>query len=406
MTHATTPWWRIPAPLPTLILINLTAHLALSGGRLSGSLYTLRSGPGELWAGVFMGLFAFVPLCTSLRSGRWIDRVGPRRVTQRGALLVFAGAWLPAIWLSVPTLFVMALLVGIGYNLVSMAGLHAAASAGDPASSRQRLANFGWLGLGFATSATLGPVLAGVLIDAFGFRAALLVTAGFTVMHPAAGLHPPGPSAARIRSRRRRPSAPALAVRGLFDLLRRPKLRRLLLVGLTISASWDLFMIMLPVVGTRLGFSASVVGSISSAFALGIFISRALTPSLAVRFAEWHNVRASLVGIVAVFVLLPLVHAQAVFIALALLLGLSIGMSQPNMLSLLHAAAPRARGGEALGLRYFMGNCSAVLMPLLFGSVIGVFGVLPIFWLNASVAGAGLLTAQQAVRRVHIGRAR
>ena len=67
----------------------------------------------------------------------------------------------------------MALLVGIGYNLVSMAGLHAA----TPGSSRQRLANFGWLGLAFAASATAGPGLGG-LIDAFGLRAALLMTAG------------------------------------------------------------------------------------------------------------------------------------------------------------------------------------------------------------------------------------
>lgn len=391
-------WWRIPAPLPTLILVNLSAHLALSGGRLSGSLYTLHTGAGELWAGVFMGLFAFIPLCTSLKSGRWIDRVGPRKVTQRGTLLVVAGAWLPALWLSVPTLFVMALLVGIGYNLVSMAGLHAAASAGDPGSSRQRLANFGWLGLGFATSATLGPALAGMLIDAFGFRAALQVTASCTFVtlllvftRLGQALPEPHPLCA--------PGRAAVAVRGLFDLLRRPRLRRLLLVGLALSASWDLFMIMLPVVGTRLGFSASLVGTISSAFALGIFISRALTPTLAVRFPEWHNVRASLLGVVVAFVLLPLAREPAVFIAMALLLGVAIGLSQPNILSLLHAATPRARSGEALGLRYFLGNCSSVLMPLFFGSAIGVVGVLPIFWLNATVAGAGLVSAQQAARR-------
>jgi MFS family permease len=391
-------WWRIPAPLPTLIVVNLSAHLALSGGRLSGSLYTLRSGAGELWAGVFMGLFAFIPLCTSLRSGRWIDRVGPRKVTQRGALLVVAGAWLPAVWLSVPSLFAMALLVGIGYNLVSMAGLHAAAAAGDPASGRQRLANFGWLGLGFATSATLGPGLAGMLIDAYGFRVALQASASCTLLtmllvftRLGQPLPDPQPHAGTART--------SAAMRGLFDLLRRPRLRRLLLVGLAISASWDLFMIMLPVVGTRLGFSAALVGTISSAFALGIFISRALTPTLAVRFPEWQNVRASLLGVVVAFVLLPLAHAPSVFIATALLLGVSIGLSQPNILSLLHSATPRARSGEALGLRYFLGNCSSVLMPLFFGSAIGIVGVLPIFWLNATVAGAGLVSAQQAARR-------
>ncbi len=393
-------WWQIPSPLPTLILVNLTAHLALSGGRLSGSLFTLRSGAGEVWTGVFMGLFAVVPLCSSLHVGRWIDRVGAARVLRRGTLLVLAGAWLPVLKLSIPTLFMMALLLGIGYNLVSMAGLHTAATLGDTGSSRQRLANYGWLGLGFSSSATLGPSIAGVLIDRHGFHVALFCMACCTLVAVAlvfTRLGQPLPTVAR-RAYAGDPTTIS-APTGWFDLMRLPSLRRLLLVAVTVSSSWDLFVVMLPVVGTRLGFSASIIGSISSAFALGVFFSRALTPWLGARFAEWHTVRASLSGIVILFLLLPWAHTPAPFIALAFLLGASIGLSQPNILSLLHAATPDTRTGEALGLRYFIGNCSSVLMPFAFGLTVGVVGVLPILWSSAAISMAGLVGANRAARQ-------
>jgi MFS family permease len=332
--------------------------------------------------------------------GRWIDRVGAARVLRRGTLLVLAGAWLPVLKLSIPTLFMMALLLGIGYNLVSMAGLHTAATLGDSGSSRQRLANYGWLGLGFSSSATLGPSIAGVLIDRHGFHVALFCMACCTLVAVAlvfTRLGQPLPTLAR-RAHAGDPTTIS-APTGWFDLMRLPSLRRLLLVAVTVSSSWDLFVVMLPVVGTRLGFSASIIGSISSAFALGVFFSRALTPWLGARFAEWHTVRASLSGIVILFLLLPWAHTPAPFIAISFLLGASIGLSQPNILSLLHAATPDTRTGEALGLRYFIGNCSSVLMPFAFGLTVGVVGVLPILWSSAAISMAGLVGANRAARQ-------
>lgn len=403
MTVSSSPWWRVPAPIPTLIFINLTAHLAMSGGRLTGALFTLKSGAGEMWAGAFMGMFAAIPLFTSLRTGRWIDRVGPRLVMQRGSVLVVLGAWLPVFFLSVPILFAMALLVGIGFNLVSMAALHVAGSAGNAATSRQRIANFGWLGLGFSTSAALGPSVAGLLIDTWGYRTSLIATACCSVVavllvFTRTGRSIPVPSAANSRGER------ASIPRGLFSLGRRPRLRRLLLVGLSVASSWDLFMIMLPVIGTRLHFSASVVGAISSTFAVGVFLSRVLTPWLASRLTEWQTVRGCMAVITLIFLALPFVEASSVWTVFALALGLAVGLTQPTTLSLIHAATPTGRGGEAIGMRYFLGNCSSVLIPVAFGMTIGVVGVLPLLWVNAAWAGFGLRVAHRgAVRAMQRG---
>lgn len=394
------------APLPTLILVSLTAHMALSGGRLAGSLYALHTGAGTSWMGLFMGLFAVLPLLSSLSVGRWIDRRGAQHVMRRGVLLVCTGAWLPVLQLSMPMLFAMAMFLGIGFNLISMASLHAVGTLSNGHGNQRRLANYGWFGLGFASSATIGPSLAGVLIDHAGFRAAFAVLALFsttavvlvfgalrTVEALAAPPAPPPPAALQAAQRRQ-----------WNDLLRDPVLRRVFLVSVVLSAAWDLFGVMLPVVGTRMGYSASMVGAISSMFALGIFTSRAMTPLLATRFPEWVNVRAALAVIVLALVVWPWAAVPWAFMVLAYGLGVGLGLSQPNTLSLLHAATPADRAGEALGLRYFLGNCSSVLMPVVFGVGVGLVGVAPLLWAGATLVGSCLPATQRAIRQQRLGR--
>lgn len=385
-------------PLPTLILVSFAAHMALSGGRLAGSLYALRTGAGTSWMGLFMGLFAVLPLLSSLSVGRWIDRRGAQHVMRRGVLLVCAGAWLPVLQLSMPMLFAMAMFLGIGFNLISMASLHAVGTLSTGQGDKRRLANYGWYGLGFASSATIGPSLAGMLIDHLGFRAAFAAMAVFSA---AAVLLVFGVLRAVVALE----TSPSLAVRATaarrqwHDLLRDPLLRRVFLVSLTLSAAWDLFGVMLPIVGTRMGYSASTVGAISSMFALGIFTSRALTPLLATRFPEWVNVRAALALIVLALVVWPAATVPWAFMGLAYGLGAGLGLSQPNTLSLLQAATPAGRAGEALGLRYFMGNCSSVLMPVVFGVGVGLVGVAPLLWAGAAMVGACLPATQRAIRQ-------
>ncbi|MCC6197906.1 MAG: MFS transporter [Burkholderiales bacterium] len=387
----------IPPLLPTLILVNLTAHMALSGGKLSGALFTLRSGWSEAVMGIYLALFASVPLFSSLWVGRWIDRAGALHVMRRGIALLLAGAWLPVAWLSIPTLFAMAMLLGIGFNLVSMSGLQSVGVLSSGHSDQSRLANFGWFGLGFATSAALGPAASGLLIDELGFRAAFAGMALFTCVAALLVLLP-----LRTLPQHRKPPAarhPDGAPPAWNDLMTTPALRRIFLVGLALNVGWDLYTALLPVLGTRLGFSASVIGSIASMFAVGIVISRLLTPWLATRFHEWQNVRAALTCMTLVFLVLPWADAPATFMVLGFAFGSSVGLSQPNTLSLLHAATPSGRAGEALGLRFFLGNCSSVLLPFLFGLVVVPFGPAPVMWAGAALVGAGLPAVNRALRQ-------
>ncbi len=391
---------HFPPLLLPLILVTLTGHMAMSGGRVSGSLFALSVGSPELVVGIFMAMFSVLPTLAAMSIGRWVDRMGALPVIRLGVLAVLIGALVPVLWLSVPSLFVMAVLIGFGFNAMSVASQHTVGAMAQGQTAEQRLRNFGWYALGHSASSALGPFISGLLIDHVGFRAAFATMAGFTcvacwlVFKKLRKL----PAAAKSEAAgddQRKPQA-------WHDLLAAPELRRIYYVSMTLACTWDLFIVMLPVLGTRLGFSASVIGTVFSLFAVGTFVSRALMPWLSTRFREWQIMRAAMVIIALVFVALPWASAAVAFMLLGFLFGASVGFSQPNMLSLLHAAAPGGRGGEALGLRSLIGNGSSVMVPIAFGLAVGPLGVAPLLWAGATLISSALPAAHRGVRH-HLG---
>ncbi|MDD5333322.1 MAG: MFS transporter [Rhodoferax sp.] len=391
---------HFPPLLLPLILVTLTGHMALSGGRLSGSLYALSVGSPELVVGIFMAMFSVLPALAAMSIGRWVDRMGALPVIRLGVLAVLIGALVPVLWLSVPSLFVMAVLIGFGFNAMSVASQHTVGAMAQGKTAEQRLRNFGWYALGHSASSALGPFISGLLIDHIGFRTAFATMAGFTCV--ACWLV--------FKRLRKLPAAAKSEAAGddqpkpqaWHDLLAAPELRRIYYVSMALACTWDLFIVMLPVLGTRLGFSASVIGTVFSLFAVGTFVSRALMPWLSTRFREWQIMRAAMVIIALVFILLPWASAAAAFMLLGFLFGTSVGFSQPNMLSLLHAAAPGGRGGEALGLRSLIGNSSSVMVPIAFGLAVGPLGVAPLLWAGATLISSALPAAHRGVRH-HLG---
>ncbi len=388
---------RLPPLLLSLILVTLTGHMAMSGGRVSGSLFALQSGSPDLVVGVFMAMFSVLPALAAMSIGRWVDRIGALPVLRTGVLAVLFGATVPVLWLSVPALFVMAVFVGFGFNAMSVAGQHTVGAMAQGQSAKQRLRNFGWYALGHSASSALGPFISGLLIDYAGFRTAFGTMALFTcaacwlVFRKLSAL----PAAAKVDA-----THPGSAKAAAWqDLLAKPEMRRIYYTSMALSCCWDLFIVMLPVLGTRLGFSASIIGTVFSLFAVGTFFSRAMMPFLSNRVREWQIMRAAMVIIALVFVVLPWASAAAVFMLLGFLFGSAIGFSQPNMLSLLHAAAPLGRGGEALGLRSLIGNGSSVLVPVAFGLAVGPLGVAPLLWSGAALISSAVPAAHRGVRQ-------
>jgi MFS family permease len=388
-----------PPLLLPLIFISMTGHMALSGGRLAGSLFTLKSGSPEYVVGVFMALFSIIPVFTSVSIGRWVDRAGASRAMRAGIALVLGGAWLPVAFLSVPSLLITAIMIGCGFSVLSVATQHTVGHLVDGASASKRLANFGWYAMGHSMSSTFGPLIAGVMIDAFNFRAAFATLAMFTcasawlVYFRTRGLRGATPTARSTAADGVNAKTPHI-----LDLLASSEMRRIYWVNMVMSASWDLFIVMLPVFGVRQGFSASVIGTVFSLFAFGTFVSRSLMPWLSRRATEWQIVRVAVIVITAIFLLLPWAHVAPLLMTFGFVFGCAVGLSQPNMLSLVHAAAPAGRGGEAVGLRSVIGNSCSVAVPLAFGAAVAPFGIAPLLIGGGSFFSSAVPVAHASVK--------
>src|SRR5438105_12943620 len=99
----------LPPLLLPLVCINLFGHIALSGGRVTTSLYALQTGSSELLVGMLIGVYGVLPMLGALAMGRWVDRVGPFVPMRAGIAAVVVGVVLPVIVPGVPTLVLTAI---------------------------------------------------------------------------------------------------------------------------------------------------------------------------------------------------------------------------------------------------------------------------------------------------------
>jgi MFS family permease len=368
----------------------MLGHIALSGGRVTTSLYALEAGASEFLVGVLIGLYGLLPMFLSIAMGRLVDRIGPFVPMRAGIVSVVIGIALPALLPHLSTLFVTAALCGLGFTMISVAAQHSVGHL-QQGSVANRIRNFGWLSLGHSTSSILGPVIVGVLIDRVGYRSAFaalaasaLISLGLVLRHRTAlrALDMDKPEAGHE----------------VWTLVGQPAMRRIYTVGVLLAISWDMFAFLIPILGHRRQLSASTIGSILAAFSAGTFAVRLIMARLARRFTEWDILRAAITIIVAIYLLVPLTESVSLLFILAFILGTAVGCSQPNMLSLLHASAPSGRGAEAVGLRNMLGSASAVLVPVLFGATAASVGLLPVFWSVAALVAAALPAAHRASR--------
>lgn len=365
----------------------LLGHVAVSGGRMASSLFALQQGAGEPAVGVIVGLYSVLPVLFGLHFGRWCDLYGSRRVARGGLLLILLGILLPAAWPALTAIYLGALSAGAGMTLLAVSIQNAAGAIPLPA-GHARVGVFGWLTLGHSASSVLGPMIAGVMVDGIGFRAAFGMLSAATL-------------AALVISRRvpRVPQAPsALAAPrahlGWRGLLAEPGLRRIYWVTTANAIAWDAFSFLGPVLGHRAQMSATGIGTMIASFAVGTFAIRLLVSSLGHRFTEWRMLGMALALVSAVWLAFPFAPAGPALFVLPFLLGCGVGCGQPNVLSLLHRYAPPGRSGEAIGLRSFFGNASGLAVPLVFGATTLVAGVWPICWLIAAGAGSAAAIAR------------
>ncbi|MDP3612855.1 MAG: MFS transporter, partial [Rubrivivax sp.] len=275
-----------------------------------------------------------------------------------------------------------ALATGAGTNTGMLTIQRTAGQAARDSTERVRI--FSWLGVAPSFSNVIGPVAAGFMIDAFGFRAAYVLL----LLLPLATLV----SARQVPPQPGRPPQATDATRRAWDLLQAPGFRRLLIINWLLSMCWDVHIFAVPVLGHERGFSAGTIGLILGTFTLAVTLVRLLIPALAHRLDERQVLRWAMVATGGVFVLYPLAPNPWLMAACAALLGVALGSVQPMVMSMLHRLTPDQRHGEALALRSMAINASSTAMPLVFGATGTLVGAAVLFWaVGAAVAGGAAL---------------
>lgn len=385
---------RFSRPLLALIIGQICLHSCMAGVRVAGPLLALHSGQPTWAVGVLLGLFAAAPVVSSLYAGRMADRHGYHRpvhlavgMTVLGGLVAVASTWLVA-W-QFGLLCLAACLCGVGTNfgLIAIQRSAGRLAEGDRAGLTRV---FSWLGLAPALSNVVGPVVAGTLIDAVGFRGAfvaltLLPLATFWWSRQV----PVEVNTADVTVGRKRAS---------WELLTLPGMQRLLLVNFLMSSSWDLHSFLVPVIGHERGFSASAIGLILGAFAAAVAGVRVLIPFLSHRLREHQVLVGAMLLTTLVFGIYPWVHSAWLMAICATSLGLALGAVNPMIMTTLHHLTPSDRHGEAIALRSMTINASSALMPLLFGAVGAAIGASTLFWLMGAAVGAGSWQARRVGR--------
>lgn len=384
-------------PLLGMILVQICIHSSMAGLRMAAPLHVLRGGQAAWAVGLLLALFAMAPIALAMHSGRLADRWGFHRPIRLATVVCVAGGLMATLSQSLtgPASYLLlclgALGAGAAANMVVIASQRTAGMMA--ADNLQRMQVFSWLGLAPAVSNAIGPVLAGLLIDAAGFQAAF----GVLALLPFAALH----WARRVPGRGESGGSPAgaqasrSAAGSPRALLRSPALLRLLLLNWMLSASWDMHAFLLPILGHERGLSASAIGTILGLFAGAVTVVRLAIPLLAHRLSQAQVLTGAMLLTAAVFAVYPFVRSAPPMALCAILLGLALGSVQPMVMSTLHHITPDGHHGEVIALRSMVVNLSSMVMPVLFGAAGAALGVGTLFWAMGAVLALGSLLARR-----------
>ena len=365
-----------------ILALNAFVFVGVNAARILFSLYALELGASTAGVGAILAMVYVFPLLLAWPIGVLADRFGARWLLAAGAASGAAGMLVPYFFPTLIALRVAAVLLGLTIVLTAVLGQNLVGVLSAPAERTRNFSNYSLTG---SLAIFLGPLLAGFAIDHVGHaRACLAVSVLFMLalglMLLRGGALPPS---------KRQPRSSGSLLRTLMD----PRLRRMLVVSSLAQLANDLFQAFLPIYAHGIGLSASVIGSLLAALALGSFAVRVAMLKLIKRFGEHRYLAISFYLGALVFILVPLAQAPTVLAALAFVFGLSLGSTQTLTLMLMFSSAEEGRAGETVGLRLMVNNIARIAGPAVFGAIGALAGLMAVFWINGMLmAAAGRLS--------------
>jgi MFS family permease len=368
------------AALYLILFITVLNHASFKGSKVLISLFAIDLGANPFMIGVLFAMYSVFPVFLSLHAGKVSDRLGFRLPMILGSCGLLGGLLVPYAVPSIGGLFVSATLIGMCYIFYVVAIQHLVGSFGEGIA---RTRNYSLFAISIGITSLIGPTLAGFSIDGVGHRATYLVLAAIPLVPILMLLF-----LARYLPQPKPHGEPRTGDR-VMDLLGNAPLRRVLLTGGILETGNELFNFLLPIYAHSKGLSASQIGLVMAAFAAALLLVRALMPALVRRSSETRVLAGSLAIAGVTCLSFPFAESFALLAAISFSLGLGLGCGAPLSMVLIYNRSPAGRTGEAIGLRQSVNKGIEVLVPLVFGSLSTVFGMLPVFWLVGALLGGG-----------------
>lgn len=369
------------SPLHFSFALTLLGQTSLRGCRLLITLYALNLGASALTVGLLLALFSLMPALVSWQVGRWTDRsgcLGPMLVASILSALGFGLAFMSE---SMPALLGTAIVVGSAYGMYHVAQMNAVGLISTPETRDRNLAN---LSLMFSVTNGAGPLLVGFLVQFAGnawacFWLMLLGVITAATVWIGAALLPSGrtvhaPETGRLR-----------------DILREPKLARVLIIGGIVFAAIDVFQFYVPIQAHGQGIPPAAVGTIMACFPIAAFVSRLCLPWFMKQAPVEVVLRRAFILSTIAFVIMPFMADPFSLAAIVFVYGFGLNLGQPITLILAYANAAKGRSGEIIGVREALNQVTRVGAPIVFGAIGSLVGVMAVFLAGAAMLVCGAL---------------
>jgi len=343
--------------------------------------YGLQLGASPLVLGAVLSAQYLLPLALAIPLGGVVSRFGGRATLITGAGLMVAGLLAMHLWPGFGGLVLGQLLVGLAHLQMVLAAQTIIANLG----TGPRLEKyFGWYSTWLSGGQVIGPLLAGLLLNASGTAYVFLVMAAFALVAGVVGFWLTGQATERIQVTRKQ--AGFRAQWALMQSNRGVQLSVLVTVlGMFALGVYGSY---LPVYLESLAISPVIIGILVS---LRAGVSMVIRPFMAsiIQLAggRVNTVFLSLVTVSAGIALLGATEQVVVMGLLAVLVGIGSGLTQPLSMVILAESVDRAKRSGALGMRLMANRAIHFLAPLMFGLLLELGG----FALAFSASGLAIV---------------
>lgn len=350
----------------------------------------IENGASTYQVGLIAAIFALAPLFVAVAMGRWIGRFGEVPILIAGCV---AFAFLGLAFALLNNLVAIAAAtatVGIAH-LANVAASQAMVANRSPVELQDQ--NFGFFSFSASLGHTIGPIAGGLIAGSSGalprsstsafILATLIATASLVPFFLNREFR-------KLKSKTEREQAPEIKSR---QVLSRPGIKPAIWTSLAVSATNDVLVVILPLVGTENGISPVVIGAILSIRSAAAMISRFSLGRLTTRFGSPQVMNRS-ITVSAILLLLTLFADNALPLAILMaLLGFSLGIGQPLTMSIVSKKSPLEERAMAISLRLFGNRVGQFAVPIGAGAIAAPFGSSVSFLgLSILVASAGVVS--------------